>query len=46
MKFSYVWIDERGVKHFTTDRDEADQALHKGFFIQLIPQTNDERMAG
>lgn len=35
MEFAYHWKDKTG-EHFTLDRDEADEALHKGNFIELV----------
>lgn len=38
MKFNYHWIDKDGIDHYTDNQQEADRALHEGYFIELIPQ--------
>ena len=43
MKWNYHWRDKDGIDHFTSDIEEADRALHDGYFIQLIP---NGRIAG
>lgn len=43
MRFCYHWRDEKGVLHFTPDREEADNALHNGYQIFLVMK--DERRA-
>ena len=37
MKFAYHWKDYTGKTHYTLNQKEADEALHKGYMVFLVP---------